>query len=130
MGARRVIGVSLPPFRVTVVDIGCRVALVSVSGELDLYVESELREALKAADSLRSSTIVVDLSGISFMDSTACGVLLHEAKRRVDDESELVLVTNGNGASRVLEVAGIDRVLKVYPTLHAALNASLVEVPA
>src|SRR5512133_1225489 len=67
------------PFRATVAEIGGRLALVSVSGELDLYIESELRDAVGAAASLRSPTVVVDLSGASFMDSTVCGILVAEA---------------------------------------------------
>jgi len=60
--------VSIPPFRATVAEIGGRIALVSVSGELDLYVESDLRGALEAAQLLGAKTAVVDLSGVSFMD--------------------------------------------------------------
>lgn len=110
-------------------EIGNRVALVSVSGELDLYVERELREALEAADLLGVPTIVVDLSGASFMDSTVCAILVGEAKRRRRDHGELVLVSNGARTSRVLEVAGIDQIVPVHQTLHAAFQALLVEPP-
>jgi anti-anti-sigma factor len=119
---------TVPPFRATVAEIGQDIALVSVSGELDLYVERELRDALAAADNLKTPTVVIDLSGVSFMDSTVCGILVGEASRRRRDGGELVLVSNRNRASRVLEVSGIDRVVAVHPTLHAALKDLLVEV--
>lgn len=115
------------PFRATVAEIGGRLALVSVSGELDFYVESELRNALGAAASLRSPTVVVDLSGASFMDSTVCGILVAEAKRLRRQGSELVIVSHGSRTSRVLEVSGIDQVVPVYPTLHAAFRTLLLE---
>lgn len=118
---------AIPPFRATVAEIGNRVALVSVSGELDLYVERELREALEAADLLGVPAIVVDLSGVSFLDSTICGILVGEAKRRRRDRGELVLVSNGARTSRVLEVAGINQIVTVHRTLHAAFQALLVE---
>ena len=118
---------SLPPFRASVAEIGERIALVSVSGELDLHAEPELRAALDAAELLGCPTVVVDLSGVSFMDSTACGVLVGEAKRRRRDHGELVLVSNANGAGRVLEVSGIDRFVAVHPTLHAAFQDLLLE---
>jgi anti-sigma B factor antagonist len=121
---------SVPPFRATVAEIGQRIALVSVSGELDLYVEQELRGALDAAELLGCPTVVVDLSGVSFMDSTICGILVTEAKRRGRDNGELVLVSNGSRAMRVLEVAGIDRIVAVHPTLHAAFQELLVETVA
>jgi anti-sigma B factor antagonist len=118
---------TVPPFRATVAEIGRDIALVSVSGELDLYAERELREALVAADNLGSPTVVVDLSAVSFMDSTVCGILVGEATRRRREGDAFVLVSNRNRASRVLEAAGIDRVIPLYPTLHAAFKDLLVE---
>jgi len=117
----------VPPFRATVAELGNELALVSVSGELDLYVQSELRDALAAADRLAIRTVVVDLSGVSFLDSTICGTLVGEAKRRRAERGELVLVTNGPPTSRTLEVAGIDRVIRTFATLHDALQALLLE---
>lgn len=118
---------TVPPFRATVAEIGQEIALVSVSGELDLYVERQLRDALAAADKLGTPTVVIDLSGLSFMDSTACGIIVGEATRRRREGSQLVLVSNRNRASRVLEVAGIDRLIPIHPTLHAAFKELLVE---
>ncbi len=118
---------SVPPFRATVAEIGGRIALVSLSGELDLYVAPELRDALEAAKLVGTPTVVVDLSGVSFIDSTACGILVGEAKRRRRQDGELVLVTNGARTSRVLELAGIDQVVAMHPTLHAAFDELLLE---
>ena len=117
----------IPPFRATVAEIGGRIALVSVSGELDLYVESDLRDALAAADRLDTTTVVVDLSGASFMDSTVCGVLVAEVKRRRKHGADLVLVSNGNHAARVLGLAGIDRLVPIHRTLHGAFQELLLE---
>jgi anti-sigma B factor antagonist len=116
--------VQLAPFRATVAEIGGQVALVSVSGELDVYVEQDLRDALAAGAKLDSRTVVVDLSGVSFMDSTVCGILVAEANKHRRKGADLVLVSN-NRSARVLEVAGIDRVIRVYPTLHAAFQELL-----
>jgi anti-sigma B factor antagonist len=118
---------SVPAFRATVAEIGSNVALVSVSGELDLYVEEEFHKALEAADLLGTPAVVVDLSGVTFIDSTACGILVAEAKRRVRDQGQLVLVSSGKATARVLEVSGIDRVVAVHPTLHAAFQDLLPE---
>jgi anti-anti-sigma factor len=119
--------VGLPPFRATVADLGNGVGLVSISGELDLFVQPEVRDSLAAADELGVRTVVVDLSGVSFIDSTICGLLVGEAKRRRGGGGDLVLVTNGPPTSRVLEVAGIDRLIETFPTLHAALQEMLLE---
>jgi anti-sigma B factor antagonist len=117
--------IQIAPFRATVAEIGAQVTLISVSGELDVYVEHDLRDALAAGAKLDSPTVVVDLSGVSFMDSTVCGILVAEAKRLRRKGADLVLVSNGNRAGRVLEVAGIDQVIRVYPTLHVACQELL-----
>jgi len=118
---------AIPPFRVTVAEVGGQIALVSVSGELDLYVENELRDALASAAALHVTTVVVDVSGVSFLDSTACGILVTEARRMRREKRGFVLVSNGNFASRVLGVAGIDQIVPVYPSLHAAFQRLLLE---
>jgi anti-sigma B factor antagonist len=117
---------AIPPFRATLAEVAGHVALVSVSGELDLYVETEFRDALASGTALGVPALVVDLSGVSFIDSTVCGILVAEAKRLRRDRRNLLLVSNGS-SSRVLQVAGIDRIVPVYPTLHAAFQELLLE---
>ena len=119
----------IPPFSASVAEVSDDLALVSVTGELDLFVQPDLRDSMAAADRLGAHTVVVDLSGVSFLDSTICGMLVGEAKRLRGAGGELVLVTNGPPASRVLEVSGIDRVIRTYPTLHGALEPLLVPEP-
>ena len=121
------VGMTIPQFRATVAEIGGQIGLVSVSGELDLYEERSFREALGAAEALRGRAIVVDLSGVSFMDSTVCGILVGESERLGREGCRLTLVTNRNHASRVLEVARIDQLVPVFPSLHAAFAELLLE---
>ena len=117
----------IPSFRATVADVVGQIALVSVSGELDLYAEDGLRETLASATGLRFATVVVDLSGVTFLDSTICGILVAEAKQLRRDGKNLVLVSNGNFVARVLAVARIDQIVPVYPTLHTAFQELLLE---
>jgi anti-anti-sigma factor len=119
--------VAIPRFRATVAEVGGQIALVSASGELDLNEEGEVRDALASAAALSVPTVVVDLSGVSFMDSTVCGIIVEEAKRLRREQRTLVLVSNGNLASRVLEVSGLDQVVPIYPTLHVAFQKLLLE---
>jgi anti-sigma B factor antagonist len=117
------------PYRATAADLGSDLALLSVSGELDLYVEPELGHSLASVDGMGATTVVVDLSGAAFLDSTICGLFVGEAKRRRDAGGELVLVGNGSRAIQALELAGIDRVVRVFPTLHLALESLLAGAP-
>jgi anti-anti-sigma factor len=118
---------SVPQFRATVAELGSNLCLVSVSGELDLYVEDELLEVLDEAEALGVQTVVVDLSGVSFLDSTACGILVSRAKRLRKSDRELVLTSNDLRTVGVLELVGITRIVRHFETLHGALQELLVE---
>ena len=112
------------PCRATVVQLDRGLALVSVSGELDLHNEAELRQSLS---SVEAGTVILDLSGASFLDSTICRVVVGEAKRRHREGGELVLFDNGSRATQAIELAGIDRVVRLFPTFRVALGSLLEE---
>jgi anti-sigma B factor antagonist len=113
--------VHLDEFRTTVASLSHELALVSVSGELDLYTADRLKSGIDEAAAVGADTVVVDLSESSFIDSTALGMLVRETKRLEGRGDSLVLVTNDPRTRRVLEVTGLDRVLLTYATLHDAL---------
>jgi anti-sigma B factor antagonist len=114
--------VYLDEFHATVASLTRELALVSVSGELDLYTAEHVRNGIDEADAVGADTVVLDLSESSFIDSTALGVLVQETKRLEGRGHSLVLVTNDPRIRRVLEVTGLDRVFLTYATLHDALS--------
>ena len=83
-----------------------------LAGELDLYNAADVTAALEelAADS--PSRVIIDLSEVAFVDSTALGTLV-EARRQMG-QSGLVLVAPGHDVARALEVSG------ARPALHGA----------
>jgi anti-sigma B factor antagonist len=122
--------VFLEECRVRAASLTHELALVSVSGELDLYASDAVKRGIDEADAVGADTVVVDLSEISFIDSTALGVLVQETRRLEGRGHSLVLVTNDPRTRRVLEVTGLDRVLLTYATLHDALAALVPDRPA
>jgi anti-sigma B factor antagonist len=119
--------VFLNEFHVKVASLTRELALVSVSGEIDLYTAEQVRNGIDEADAVGADTVVLDLSESSFVDSTALGVLVQETKRLEGRGHSLVLVTNDPRTRRVLEVTGLDRVLLTYATLHDALSDLIPE---
>lgn len=90
--------------------------VIRVGGELDLAtvptLEEELEEAMKPAD---VAAIVVDLSGLEFIDSTGIAVLVRAMG--VDGEngsSRLRFVpSRAAGVNRVLEMTGVSERMKL-----------------
>ena len=118
----------LDEFRAAVAKLTRELALVSASGELDLYSAGCLRARIEEADTVGAVTVLVDLSEISFLDSAGLGVLVQETERLEGRGHSLVLVTNDPRTRRVVEVTGLNRVLRTYATLQDAL-ADLVPQP-
>jgi anti-sigma B factor antagonist len=98
--------------------------VVSLAGELDLYNANEVREALLECAAEEPERLVVDLSAVKFIDSTALGVLV-EARSRLANRRGFMLAAPGRETKRALEISGLDRHFSVHDTLDAALAASL-----
>jgi anti-sigma B factor antagonist len=94
--------------------------VISLAGELDLYNADEVRAALAEAIDGEPARIVVDMSGVEFVDSTALGVLI-EARSKLGRPA-LVLCAPQFETRRTLQVSGLDRHLPVHDTLDAALR--------
>lgn len=97
--------------------------VVSLAGELDLYNAEEVRRAL--LDTLAEGTelLVVDLAEVTFIDSTALGVLI-EARSRLPDRSGFRLAAPGLEVRRALEVSGLDRHFVVRDTVADAVGSA------
>jgi anti-sigma B factor antagonist len=98
--------------------------VVSLGGELDLYNADEVREALAGAADEQPERLVVDLSGVEFIDSTALGVLI-EARTKLTNRRAFLLAAPRIETRRALEVSGLDRHFGIHETVDAARAASV-----
>jgi anti-sigma B factor antagonist len=97
------------------------VEIVHLGGEIDLYAADSLAEALEAARQ-RSEFIVVDLTAVRFVDSSALGVILEHRRLLLGLGGGLVLVVDGAEAERIFHVTGLDRIFPLAHTLEEALE--------
>jgi anti-sigma B factor antagonist len=98
--------------------------VVRLAGELDLYNAHVVRDALLDAAGANPSRLVVDLGEVTFMDSTALGVLI-EARKSLENRRGFLLCCAGLETRRALEVSGLDKHFSVHATLDEALAADL-----
>lgn len=100
-------------------DTNERAAVVTASGELDAFVADDLTDAFRGAAD--SGGVLVDLTAVSFMDSTALGLLVR-AVREVDARGGVIRVVLPAGtARRIFELTTLDRVLPVASSRAKAL---------
>jgi anti-sigma B factor antagonist len=93
--------------------------VLRLAGELDLYNAEEVRGALADAIASAPARIVVDMTDVEFVDSTALGVLI-EARSKLGRDG-LALAAPQLETRRTLEVSGLDRHLPVHDTVDDAL---------
>jgi anti-sigma B factor antagonist len=96
--------------------------LLRLAGELDLYNADDIRRALAAAINEGAGRIVVDMSEVDFVDSTALGVLI-EARSKLG-RNGLLLAAPQFETRRTLEVSGLDRHLPVHDSVDGAFASS------
>ena len=84
------------------------------SGELDMLLADDLRkEWLPAVEQLRPDRLVIDLSGVTFLDSSGLGLIVALHKLQERHGGSVVLSGPQRAVRRVLEISGIDRVIEV-----------------
>jgi anti-sigma B factor antagonist len=98
--------------------------IVSLAGELDLYNAHVVRDALLECCNEEPKRLVVDLSEVKFIDSTALGVLI-EARTRMPNRRAFLLAAPGLETRRALEISGLDRHFSVHESRADALGSPL-----
>jgi anti-anti-sigma factor len=95
--------------------------VVTLAGELDLHNADDVRRALEEASERGPARIVVDLSGVEFLDSTVLSVFV-QARRRAGDAGGFRLAAAGPEPRRIFQVAGVDGYLELYDSVADALG--------
>jgi anti-anti-sigma factor len=85
---------------------------VSLQGELDLSCARQMEEHFAAIDEQAPARVVVDLSGLAFIDSSGLRMLLLADARAREHSYELVLLAGPEPVQRVFEMTGALDVLR------------------
>ena len=99
--------------------------VVQVVGEIDVYTAPQLRERLDQEIEAGRHDLVVDLSGVSFMDSTGLGVLVGRLKQIRLNDGSMKLVCAHDRVLKVFVITGLDKVFAIYPTVGEAVAAGV-----
>ncbi len=108
--------------RVRTIPLGAGVQVVSVEGKLDLDTSPKLEEALQSTVCPR---VVVDLTEVPFVDSTALGVIVAATKRMQEENRRLAVASGNPTVARVFTITGLEWTLDVHRSLQDAIAAAL-----
>jgi anti-anti-sigma factor len=80
-------------------------------GELDVATAGGVQRELERVEATDARSIVVDLSGLTFMDSTGVRLVLSARARSRADANRLALLRGPAAVQRTLELCGVDGLL-------------------
>jgi anti-sigma B factor antagonist len=99
------------------------VAIVTVSGELDLALCIKLAPELNAALRSAARAVVIDLEAVSLVDSSGIALLLNAFRRLDHAGRQLAIACPMGSPRRAFELTALDRQLPMYETRRDALTA-------
>ena len=110
-------------FRVELLRPADDVAVVEAAGELDIHTSVVFKDSLVGAIEEGATRVVVDLTGVTFIDSSALGALVGGTRRSAEVGAELMIVCPAGSVARVIEITGLNRAFTIYATRAEALGA-------
>ncbi|RHW41187.1 anti-sigma F factor antagonist [Neobacillus notoginsengisoli] len=103
-------------------EVKGEVLCIRLSGELDHHTAEGLRtNATEAIEAHGIRHIVLNLEGLSFMDSSGLGVILGRYKQLKQLHGELVVCAVTPSVERLLEMSGLFKIIRMEPTEEYAL---------
>lgn len=95
--------------------------VVAVTGEIDVYTAPVLREELASLIDSEHTDILVNLTGVRFMDSTGLGVLVGALKKVRTLGGDLQLVIDQEKILKVFRITALTQVFSIHATVDEAL---------
>ena len=92
--------------------------VITVSGEVDLATSPELDNAIISAIESGTSSVAIDLTDVSFMDSSGLGVIVRGLKRCREADKDLDLVITNERVLKVFGITGLDQVIPIHDSIQ------------
>jgi len=116
------------PFAITHRLLDEHTCVLAVSGDLDLASAPQLKWTLVELLDKGYERYVIDLSGLTHIDSTGLGVLV-AFNRRLEGHAHMALASLPAAQRRVLEITGLDEAFDTFATLDEALSVPAGALP-
>ena len=91
-------------------------AVITLSGELDAFNAPELRSTFEAVLETEPTLVVLDLTAVTFLDSTVLGAIVGLLRRVREARGELRTVLPDTTARRIFEITNLVAALDVWPS--------------
>ncbi len=100
--------------------IGDDIAVIRGDGRLNMVSGPDLRDTVKRAIDQGRVRVVVDLSGVQFMDSSGLGALIAGLKSAREHQGDLRIAAPSKQVSMVLKLSNVDSILTPFDSVEEA----------
>jgi anti-sigma B factor antagonist len=97
--------------------------VVAVVGELDHHNAQELTQTFNETPFDPGAPVVIDLTGLTYCDSTGITVLIGAHNRAKQAGARLILAGLNADLTRVFRIIGLDQLFSFQPTVEHAIDA-------
>lgn len=98
--------------------------VLPLEGEIDLHISPAISASLQAMVKKKPKTLVVDLSRVSYIDSSGLAVLIEAMQNIQEYGGKFALVGLQETVRTIFEIARLDQIFRIYPNVKAALAAT------
>jgi anti-sigma B factor antagonist len=112
-----------PRFRTTERDLDARITIVAVDGEIHVSTAPEFSGVLASAIDNDRIRLVLDLTGVMFIDSTGLSVLLNALRRVTRAGGRMAVVCSNPTVLRLFEITHLDTTFDLYADVESAVAA-------
>lgn len=99
------------------------VRVLRVAGDVDFDVAPQLKRAIISCIDAGERRLIIDLSEVGFIDSTAIGVLVGAIKRLRGAGGSLVVVCNNEDVRGIFDAVGLENVIPLHTCREDAFAA-------
>jgi anti-sigma B factor antagonist len=98
--------------------------VLPLDGEIDLHVSPRIAGALAAMVEDKPKQLVVDLSKVTYIDSSGLAVLIEGMQNVESYGGKFALAGLQDNVRPIFEIARLDQVFRIHPDVDSALAAS------
>jgi anti-sigma B factor antagonist len=109
-------------FEVSIEEHAGSYSVVAVRGEVDIHTAPKVQYAIeRAAGENGGGAVVVDMSGVAFMDSTALSTFMRAKDSLQEQGTSLRLTAPSKAVERIFNVTGFGEYFEVFPSRRDAI---------
>ncbi len=113
-----------PDFELDEDDVDERTHVIAVTGEIHVSTAPEFSTRLNSAIARGKTAVVLDLSGVEFIDSTGLSVLLNGLRRVTRQRGRMAIVCRNPTVLRLFEITRLDTTFDIHPTREEAMETA------